>query len=325
MLGHGTKSPVSRPVGRADRADAQKRGAAGDLRRAIRRYWAPYVFIAPFYVLFLVFGLFPPLFGFYLSFHRWDALSTPEFIGLRNYELILTDDAFWQALLNNVIIAAVATVPCLSLALVCAFLLNRSIRRLQHLYLASLFSPTVCSAAAVALIFGLLYGNEFGMINAGLRAVALPPVDWLRDPVAMKASLAILTIWRWVGYNAVIYLAGLQAIPNEYYEAARVDGSSTWHLFRHISVPLLRPVILFTTISSTIGILQLFTEPYLLVGATGGPEHAMLTMTMYLYSNAFQYFKFGYASAQAYVMFAIILVGSLLNLLLIGRRRWGES
>ncbi len=152
------------------------------------------------------------------------------------------------------------------------------------------------------------------MINAALRFLGLPGVDWLQDPVAMKFSLAILLIWRWTGYNAVIYLAGLQGIPEEYYEAARVDGARTWHLFRYISVPLLRRVILFTTVLSTIGILQLFAEPYLLVGPDGGTDYSLMTMMTYLYNNGFSYFKFGYASAMAYVMFVFIVMGSLLNL-----------
>ncbi len=296
----------------------------GRLARAIRRYWAPYLFISPFYLLFLIFGLFPPAYGLYLSFQRWDGLTEQVFVGWRNYELVLTDTLFWTALLNNLAIAAVSTIPSLPFALLCAFLLNHAIQRFRSLYLASYFSPTVASSVAVALIFGLLYGRDFGLINDGLRLLGLAPVEWLTNPLAMKLSVAILLIWRWLGYNVVIYLAGLQAIPREYYEAARVDGARTWHLFRYISVPLLRPTILFTTVTSTIGILQLFAEPYLLVGPTGGTGYGLLTMSMYLYNNAFTYFKFGYSSAMAYVMFVIILIGSILNLVFIGRRRWGE-
>lgn len=288
--------------------------------RGVRRYWAPYVFISPFYILFAIFGVFPPLYGLYLSFHRWDGLTPPVFVGFRNYELVLTDPLFWHAFGNTILIAAMSTVPGLFGALGLAFLLNNSIRRGRHIYLACLFSPTVASSAAVALIFGLLYGREFGLLNAVLRFLGLPAVDWLQDPLAMKVSLALLLIWRWLGYNTVIYLAGLQAIPAEYYEAARVDGASTWRLFRHISVPLLRPVILFTTILSTIGILQLFAEPYLLIGSDGGTDYSLLTMMMYLYNNAFTYFKFGYASAISYVMFVIIVIGSILNLW-VGRRK----
>jgi cellobiose transport system permease protein len=294
-------------------------GTVAALRRGLRRYWAPYLFISPFYILFAIFGVFPPLYGFYLSLHRWDGLTPPVFVGLRNYYLVLTDSLFWQAFGNNLAIAALSTVPGLSLALVLAFLLNLRIQRGRHLYLAFLFSPTLASSAAVALIFGLLYGREFGILNAVLRSVGLPGVDWLADPVAMKVSLALLLIWRWTGYNTVIYLAGLQGIPEEYYEAARVDGARTWHLFRYISVPLLRRVILFTTVVSTIGILQLFAEPYLLVGPNGGTDYSLLTMMTYLYNNAFSYFKFGYAAAIAYVMLVFIVIGSLLNLW-IGRR-----
>jgi len=292
---------------------------AATLRQGVQRYWAPYVFISPFYILFAVFGIFPPLYGVYLSLHRWDGLTPPVFVGLHNYMLVLTDGLFWQTFSNTLAIAALSTGPSLFLSLGLAFLLNTNIKRGRHFYLACIFSPTLASSAAVALIFGLLYGREFGLINAALRFLGLPGVDWLQDPVAMKFSLALLLTWRWAGYNTVIYLAGLQGIPEEYYEAARVDGAHTWHLFRYISVPLLRRVILFTTVLSTIGILQLFAEPYLLVGASGGTDYSLLTMMTYLYNNAFSYFKFGYASAMAYVMFVFIVIGSLLNLW-IGRR-----
>ena len=305
--------PLSAGVG------PRRTGLAAALRRGVRRYWAPYVFISPFYLLFAIFGIFPPLYGLYISLHRWDGLTPPVFVGVRNYVLVLTDSLFWHAFGNTVAIAALSTVPALLLALGLAFLLNMSIQRGRHLYLACLFSPTLASSAAVALIFGLIYGREFGILNGALRLLGLPGVEWLQDSVSMKVSLALLLIWRWVGYNTVIYLAGLQSIPIEYYEAARVDGARTWHLFRYISVPLLRRIILFTTVLSTIGILQLFAEPYLLVGANGGTDYSLLTMMTYLYNNAFSYFKFGYASAIAYVMFVFIIIGSLLNLW-IGRR-----
>jgi cellobiose transport system permease protein len=289
-------------------------------RHGVRNYWAPYLFISPFYILFAIFGLFPPLFGFYISFQEWNGITPPAFSGMSNYVVVLTDKLFWQAFLNTVVMAVLATVPGLFLSLWCAFLLNNSIRRFRHFYLASLFSPTVASSAAIALIFGLIYGREFGILNASLRLAGLPAIDWLGNPIAMKVSLAVLLIWRWLGYNTVIYLAGLQAIPHEYYEAARVDGANTWHLFRHISVPLLRRVILFTTVLSTIGILQLFAEPYLLVGPGGGPGNSLRTMMMYLYTNAFTYFRFGYASAISYVLFVIVVVGTIVNLI-VGRRR----
>lgn len=303
---------------------AASRGRSAAWRRAIRRYWAPYLFISPFFILFAIFGLFPPLYGLFLSFYRWDALTPRVFVGLRNYELAITDALFWHALLNNLTLLLIATVPGLTLSLILAFFLNNAIRRGRDFYLATYFSPTVTSSAALALVFGLLYGREFGILNAGLRALHLPAVDWLHDPIAMKAALAMLLIWRYLGWNTVIYLAGLQAIPHDYYEAARVDGASTRHLFWHISLPLLRPALLFTTVTSTIGILQLFNEPYLLVGPTGGSDYSLLTMTMYLYNNAFTYLKFGYASALSYLMFAFIFGASLLNLLLVGRKQWGE-
>jgi cellobiose transport system permease protein len=300
---------------------AQRRS---DLKRLIwRNRWA-YVFISPFFILFAIFGLFPPLFGLYLSFHKWDIITPMQYVGFRNYTFLLKDALFWKSLANNAILIVMATLPGLPLALLMAYFLDSYVRRLRNTLLAAYFSPMVTSAVAVAMVFAMLYAERYGILNAALRGLGLPAVLWLTRAVPIKFALAILLTWRWLGWNIVLYLAGLQGINHEYYEAARVDGASGARIFLSITVPLMRPMILYTTVISIIGMFQLFAEPYMLTpsgsgGSMGGPRNSILTMVMYLYQNGFGYFRFGYASAIAYAIFVITLALSLLNIRVIGR------
>jgi ABC-type sugar transport system permease subunit len=311
-------SPAVRPAAPGKTLARPRRGLWTKIKR---NKWA-YIFISPFYLLFAIFGLFPPLYAFYLSFHEWDIINPMEYVGFRNYARVLADGLFWKSFTNNIILILMATVPVLVFALIIATWLDTYIRRLRNLFLAAFFSPMVTSSVAVAIVFGLMYGLNYGLINAGLRAIGLTPVRWLTQPAPMKFALAFLLIWRWLGWNVVFYLAGLQAISQEYYEAAKVDGATGRQLFLHITVPLMRPVILYTLALAIIGMLQLFVEPYLLTGSAltmGGRDNSLLTMVIYLYQNAFGYFRFGYASAVSYVIFVLILFFSTLNIRLLDR------
>ena len=295
----------------------------GIWRQVWRNRW-PYLFIAPFFVLFAVFGLFPPVFSFYLSFHNWDVLTEPHYVGLANYVHVLRDSLLVKAFGNVFALMLLATVPMLVLALVVAYLLDGYIRRARNGFLVAYFSPAVTSSVASVIIFGLLYGFNYGLINAGLRALGVAPVRWLTDPLPMKISLAILLIWRWLGWNVVLYLAGLQAISHTYYEAARVDGANGAQVLLYVTLPLMRPTILYTTVISVSGMLQLFAEPYLLSVSVpagylsspglGGRANSLLTVVMYLYDHGFRNLRFGYASAIAYVDFVVILALTILNL-----------
>jgi len=294
---------------------------AGLWRDVKRNRWA-YVFISPFYVLFAVFGVFPPLFALYLSLHKWDIINPMQFVGLANYARMLQDKLFWKAFTNVMFFTVAEAVPELILALTIAYLLDRFVLRARSAFLAAYFSPMVTSSAAVAILFGLMFAVNFGLINAGLRGLGFSPVRWLERPWPMKLALIILLLWRWLGWNVVLFLAGLQSISRDYYEAARVDGANGFAIFTRITVPLVRPTILYVAILSSIGTLQLFAEPYLLTarqGGMGGRENSLLTMVMYLYQVGFGYFRFGYAAAVSYVMFVIILLVSLLNLRFLGR------
>jgi ABC-type sugar transport system permease subunit len=298
--------------------------ARGPRRQSFRAFWRkhgmPYLFISPFYISFLVFGLFPGLAALYLGFHSWSGMSAPEFVGLRNYTRLLTVDRFFQqAVANTVVLGIMCMVPKLILALLVAIAINSGLLRFKTFYQVVYFLPIVTSGVAVAIIFLTIYGQRTGVLNYLFTAAGLQPVRWLVEPATIKPAITTLVVWREVGWYMVIYLAGLQSIPQDLYDAASVDGAGSWRRFRHITLPMLAPVTLFTIVIDIIGELQLFAEPFVLVGSSGGAGRQGLTLAMYLYQNAFVSMKLGYAAAQAYVMFAMIAALSLLNIKVFGR------
>jgi cellobiose transport system permease protein len=301
--------------GPADRADAAPRR-----RRGLRRFWPQYVAVGPFYLLFLVFGLFPILFSIVLSFTRWDGVSPIQFVGLAQYQYLLSDTRFWNAVLNTFLIWIMSTVPMLAIALVVAFLLHSNIRA-KGAYRLAFFLPNVTSMVAMTIVFGSVFSDSFGLVNAAIKALGGAELGFLTTYWGIKVTIAVMVIWRWTGYNAIIYLAGLQAIPTELYDAAKVDGANTWQIFSRITVPMLRPVILFTAITSTVGGLALFTEPQILFpGSTGGPEEAGMTIVLYQYNQAFTQFDFGYGSAIAWALFVISVLFAIINWRLLRER-----
>ena len=288
---------------------------------------SPYVYVAPFFILFGLFGAFPLVYTAYVSLTDRNLLN-PEthWVGLSNYTALLHDSYFWNAVENTFGIWFISTVPQLLLALGLAHLLNTKLRA-RTFFRMSVLLPQVTSLVAVALIFTQLFSKDFGLINYVLGQVGIGPVSWEAGRLSSWAALSTMVIWRWTGYNALIYLAAMQSIPEDLYEAATVDGASNWKQFRYITVPLLRPTIIFTVIISTIGGLQLFTEPLLFepshTGATGGSARQYQTVALYLYEKSFgsAQFKFGYASAIAWTLFLIIVLFSLVNFLLVRRIR----
>jgi cellobiose transport system permease protein len=286
-------------------------------RSNLRRYLPFYFSVAPFYLLFLCFGLIPTFFSLYLAFQKWDGIESMRFVGLNNFQYALTDPIFWQSVLNTFEIWIMSTIPMLFFALVIAFLLNQR-KRSKFFFQLCYFLPYITSVVAISLIFGSLFAPQYGLINLVLGFLHIQGVQWLTDAWPMKWAIAMLVIWRWVGYNALIYTAGLQSIPTDFYEAARVDGARTSNIFFLITLPLLRPVILFTVITSTIGGMTLFVEPQILFatnGATnsGGVGHAGLTMQLYQYWQAFAQDRYGYGAAVSWIMFFIILLFTFVN------------
>lgn len=282
----------------------------------LSRMWehrALYVAISPFYILFAVFGLFPIGFSLYLAFHKWDGIGVMTYNGLNNFKYMLTDAEFWQAVGNTFMIWIYSTIPMLFFALIVAFLLHAPFVKFRTLFRVGYFLPNVTSIVAVAIIFGALFANNYGFLNYLLQSVGLPVVEWLNAPWGIKVAISSMVVWRWTGYNAVIYLAGLQSIPQTLYEAAKIDGASGIQSFFRITIPMLRPVILFTVITSTIGGMQLFTEPQILVSNDGGAGAAGMTIVLYLYRESFINNYFGYGAAVGWGMFLIIALFSIVN------------
>jgi cellobiose transport system permease protein len=301
----------------------------GRRKGALRTFWPQYLAISPFYVLFAVFILGPVLFSLYLAFQKWDGLGPMEFVGLQNFRFMIKDQLFWQSLTNTFAIWFLSTVPMLILALVLAAMLNSSVRFGGFYRIV----PNVTSIVAIAIFFGSVFANQVGLVNVALQWVHLPAVGWMTGGFAIKLVISALITWQWTGYNAIIYLAGMQAIPTELYEAARIDGAGPVQAFLKITLPQLRPVILFTVIMSAIGGMQTFTEPQVLFGTvdatnpdTGGPGHAGLTTVLYLYREAFDFNQLGYGAAIAWALFLVILLFTIVNWRLIaGSGRPGKK
>jgi lactose/L-arabinose transport system permease protein len=266
--------------------------------------WA-YVFISPFFILFAIFSLYPMLLSIYLSFTRWKGVGPMEFAGLINFTLIPKDKVFWQSMANGIIIFLMYVPAMLLLALALAVVLNSGRVRGFRFFRALIFLPFITNMVAAGFAFRVLMENQNGLFNALLRFVGLPGIPWLESVWWARISLSLLIIWAWLGYNMVIMLAGLQTIPHDLTEAAKVDGASPVQAFFRITIPLMRPVILFALITSTIGSFGLFAEVTTLTG--GGPVNATITPLIRVYNVAFGSFQYGYASALAYTFFIIIL------------------
>jgi cellobiose transport system permease protein len=289
-------------------------GRRTSVRELRKNAWA-YVFISPFYFLYAVFGIFPLFYGFWLSLHDWDGISPMKWVGLTNYTTLLTDDIWWKTIYNTLWLFFAATTPQLILAFVLAYIINSAYIKGKDVLRAAYFMPIVASAVAVAIIWTSLFGERYGLLNYALSFVNIKSIDWLGNAKWLKPSIAIVTIWQWTGYTMIIFLAGLQSINQEIYEAARVDGAETRHLLFHITLPLMKQVILFQVILSIIGAMQTFDVPVMLAGGTqssapGGTGRAGLVSMVLIYWTAFKYTQFGYASAMAFVLFILIVVFS---------------
>ena len=280
-----------------------------------------YVYIAPFYVLFLLFGLFPIVSGFYISFFRWDSLSPMHFLGLENYINLLKDPLFHKALGNTLTMGLIAHIPILGGGLALAYILNSRLVRWKDVFKTIYFMPMVTSSVVVSIIFQNFFGYNFGLINFFVKLFGENPVNWLAgDGSLIKVAVITMFSWKWIGWNMVIYLAGMQGISSDIYEAATIDGAGHFTMFTRITAPLLKPIILFTLISSCIGMFNLFAEPFILTGSSwvGGQNNGGLTLMIYLLNKAPQGGNaYGYASACAYVITIMIMVFSfiLTNLL----------
>ncbi|GAA1965815.1 sugar ABC transporter permease [Catenulispora subtropica] len=295
--------PPTANAGLAPQGRVRRRG-----RKSFRVvHWA---FAGPAAALFVVFFAYPLCASFYQSFTN-DSGGVQTWAGLAQYRRMLDDPIFWKSLYNTGLLLVFQVPLMIGLALVLASVLNNSWLRFKGTWRIAFFLPSITMLVAYAVVFRVLLKTDGGMMNQVLGWFGVSPVDWLNNPVWARVSLIGTITWRWTGYNAVILLAGLQAIPREQYEAAAIDGAGPWTTFRKVVVPQLRPVILFCSITSTIGTLQLFDENFVLT--KGGPDNATMTPVLYLYKVGFDQMDFSYASAIAWAVVLIIGVLSVIQ------------
>lgn len=271
-----------------------------------------YLFILPVLIYSIAFNFGPMFASFYLSFTRYNMLTPPKFIGLANYVRVLTDDpVFWTALKNTAQYALQVLPLNIAISLSLALLVNRAVWGIE-VFRTIYYLPVVTSIIAVSMIWLWLYDYNMGLINLVLERFGLGPIDWLGDPRLALHSLVIMRVWKGVGWNMVIYLAGLQGIPQILYEAAEIDGASAWKKFMSITWPSLRPVTVYIIIMGTISTFQTFGEIYAMTG--GGPLDSTTTVGFLIYQRAFQYYSMGEASTVAFILFGIIFGLSLINM-----------
>ena len=295
-------------------------------QRLTAQAWAPYVLVAPFVVLFLVFGLFPIGFSFVLMFQSWDpvqGVSSMKYVGLENLSFALEDPLVWVSLQNTLWLALASGLPQHLVAIPLAYLINERLGSWRNTAMGVYFLPYITSTVAIAIMFGSLFSTDYGAVNAMLQSLAQWPVlsallpagnvDWMGQPETIKPVVALVVFWRYVGFNTILYVAAMQSIPRDLYEAARLDGASGWRVFWHITLPQLKPMMYFGVTLSVIGGLQLFEEPFILTGGKGGIEYAGMTTAMYMYRTAFEFGDFGLASAISWLLFAVILVLTLVT------------
>jgi len=290
-----------------------------------QRKITPYIFLLPFLLSFLIFTVYPAGAAFFLSFQRVRGFNSPEdgggivieHVGAANYERLLTKDKrFRTAIINGAEFAAGTVLIQMPLALGVALLLNSPHIRFKTLARLAFFAPYITSAIVVGWIFTLVFEARYGLLNAVLGPLGIENIGWLKDKNFVMPALIILGLWTWVGYNSLFFLAGLQNVPDDLKEAARIDGAGTVRVFWHITIPFLRPVFVFVVITGLIGSFSLFSQPYLLFDSGAGPQDSGLFPLMYLFFMGFENFRMGYASAIGYLLTVIILIITGLQLLL---------
>lgn len=274
--------------------------------------FTPYVLLSPFVGLFLVFGMFPLAFSLYLAFQSWEptsGLASMQFVGLENFVFALEDEWFWKSLKNTAWLAVASGVPQHLVAIPLAVFIHTSFKRLRNGVVGAYFLPYITSTVAIAIMFSSLFSTDYGVVNTALGALfGIENIDWLGRPQNIKPAIAMIVFWRYVGFNVVLYLAALQTIPKDLYEAATMDGAGRLQQFFHITLPSIRPMIFFGVTLSVIGGLQLFEEPFILTGGRGGSDQSGMTTAIYLYRMAFDFNDFGAASAMSWLLFFLVVL-----------------
>ena len=285
-----------------------------------RRAWAGRLFVAPNLTAVAVFILFPLGFSLYMSFQKWDVFRPPKFVGLKNFEELFTSDPLFLIAIRNTVIFTLGTVvPTVLISLVVAGVLNRKVKGIG-IFRTIVFLPLAISSVVMAMVWQFVFNTDNGLLNIMLGWIGIGPVPWLVEPRWAMVSLCIVSVWRSVPFATVILLAAMQGVPETVYEAAKIDGAGEIRQFAFITVPLIRGAMSFVVVISIIHAFQAFDMVYVLNGANGGPETATYVLGIMLFQHAFSFLEFGYASALAWVMFAILLVVTVLQLRLTRQR-----
>src|SRR5215217_1386280 len=276
--------------------------------RQMRKQWSAYLFLAPTMILFGIFTVAAVIYAFYLSFHEWNILEPAKpFVGLDNYSRLLGDEKFGGAIVNTLYYTAASVPLTMGLGLLIALLLNNQIRA-RGFFRTLFYLPVVTPLVIAAIIWKWVYNGDFGLLNYYLIQLGIihEPMLWLSDPNLAMPSVIITSVWKSVGFSMVVYLAGLQSIPEDYYDAAKVDGADGWQRLKDITVPLLSSTTLFLVVISVLGSFQVFTQIFVMTN--GGPLGRTRTIVWYIYTTAFKDFNMGYAAAMAFALFAMMLV-----------------
>jgi multiple sugar transport system permease protein len=284
------------------------------------RIWgmpAGWWFIAPAMFIIFVFFLLPIAASLFLSLTDFDIYALADwrnlrFIGFENYLRLFQTDRFWKALINTLYFVLIGGPLSVAASLGAALLLESKLTRFKAFWRTVYFAPVVTTLVAVAIVWRYLYHTNYGLINHALRSIGMEPIDWMGDPRWAMPAIILLAVWKNFGYNMVIFMAGLQSIPRELYEAAEVDGAGAWRKFRHITLPMLGPTFLFVGVTTMIGFFQLFAEPYVMT--QGGPLGSTYTMVMFMYEEGFRWWRLGLASSIAFVLFALTLAATAVQL-----------
>lgn len=280
-----------------------------------------YLAVAPFFVIFLVFSVFPVAFSFYLGFNEWDGFSDPRFVGFENYARALADPVFQKAIWNTLYLWFWSTLFTVGLALALAVLINEYVVFAKNYFRIVFLLPLLVAPAIAAIILRVFFTSNGGLVNLLVGAASGTPsyFNWLASEFWIKPLVTLLVIWRWTGWHMIIFLAGLQAIPRDIYEAARMDGVGRWAIFSRVTIPLLLPSLAFSLITATLGGLQMFDEPYVLTQGQGGTDNSATTLGMYLYATAFTQFNFGLGSAVSWYIFAAVVALTVAHRTLVRR------
>lgn len=280
-------------------------------------------FVIPYFVTFLLFSLYPVIYTLIISLKKWDGMSVNQtFVGFKNYVTLIHDALFYQSIVNTLIMWICGVVPQMIFALLLAVLFNSAKKiKGKEFFRAAMYLPNLITPSAVAVLFVFLFDWQTGAVNKILLNLHVinEPINWLLSEYASRGIMSLVSWWMWFGYSTIIFGAGLNNIPAELYESASIDGATPWQSFKSVTMPLLKPTVLFAAVTSLIGGMQTFEIPYVMTGGQGGPNNKTLTVVMYLYNTAFQNSNYGYGAAIGYGLFILILVFSIITFKFINR------